>query len=822
MAAARPVLALALLPALASLSAIGPASADAAATTVHHDAHGSTQRIGLSSARSLGRPGPCAKRLRGIRARRRQSTPRQRRLVRRRLRRALRRCRRVTATRSSQSAGLPLYWGATIGDQITGTQAPWDMNAVAAFEQTAGKPVSLVNFFAPFANCGGPSCHFYDFPTEPMESIREHGAIPVYSWSSQSIPSQQSEPDFQLSDTISGRYDAYIQRFAEDARDWGHPFFLRFNWEMNGNWFPWMEGTNGNQPGEYVAAWRHVHDIFTAVGANNVTWVWCPNVDPSGTLGDLASLYPGDRYVDWTGLDGYNWGRAKGGWADFGSLYSSTYHAIADSLAPTKPMMIGEMGSSESGGSKAEWIRGALAAIPAEYPQIRGMLWFDKFDDGMDWPIESSPAAAGAFAAGVQDPAYRGNEYGNLPAGPIPPRNDRRGPVGTPVYTPQLDRMAALGRTRPRNALPARVAPLAVAILMLAVAAASSAPAYARAEKVRVYRHQEVHARHFHQRPAYWGAWIADGSAEDPPWNMAPVSDLQARVGKGLSLLGLSSPFADCDPAPCRFYDFPTAAMENARQYGAIPVFSWSSQESSSTPSLNTVMPDFQLSDVVAGRYDGYIARFATDARNWGHPFFLRFNWEMNGDWFPWSEQVNGNAPGEYVAAWRHVHDIFTAVGATNATWVWCPFAEQKRRFAPLGPLYPGTDYVDWTCMDGFNWGSNPTNPHRWASFSAIFSRTYRQLVRRVAPDKPILLAEFASTGSPRAKARWINRMFRDLATRYRRIRGLLWYEQVDRGIDWPLSSSPRALGAFARGISKPVFRANVETSPASPIAPPG
>ena len=103
-----------------------------------------------------------------------------------------------------------------------------------------------------------------------MESIRDYGAIPVFSWSSQSIPSSLNEPDFQLSDVIAGTYDSYIREFAEAARDWGHPFFLRFNWEMNGNWFPWSEGVNGNQPGEFVAAWRHVHDIFTAVGADNV------------------------------------------------------------------------------------------------------------------------------------------------------------------------------------------------------------------------------------------------------------------------------------------------------------------------------------------------------------------------------------------------------------------------------------------------------------------------------------------------------------------------------------------------------------------------
>ncbi len=81
---------------------------------------------------------------------------------------------------------------------------------------------------------------------------------------------------------------------------------MRFNWEMNGRWFPWSEGVNGNKSGEYVTAWRHVHDIFTAVGANKVTWVWCPNIDPNRIFLDLASQYPGDEYVDWTCLDGYN------------------------------------------------------------------------------------------------------------------------------------------------------------------------------------------------------------------------------------------------------------------------------------------------------------------------------------------------------------------------------------------------------------------------------------------------------------------------------------------------------------------------------------
>jgi hypothetical protein len=322
-------------------------------------------------------------------------------------------------------AASSVYWGGWIGSQLTGTEAPWDMSAVTALEKKAEKTLSIVNFSAPFANCGGSSCSYYNFPLNEMNSIRSHGAIPFYSWGSQSIPvpSNLSEPNFQLSDVIEGHHDAYIRKFAEAAKAWGKPFFLRFNWEMNGGWFAWAEGVNGNKAGEYVAAWRHVHDIFTAVGATNATWVWCPNVDPENQMQSLSALYPGDSYVDWTGLDGYNWGTnptRPDRWRSFDSLYSSTYKKITGTIAPSKPLMISEVGSTEYGGSKAAWIKDMLAKIPTDYPKIRGLLWFEKFDDGMDWPIETSASATSAFAEGMQNPAYSGNSYASLAgSGPV-------------------------------------------------------------------------------------------------------------------------------------------------------------------------------------------------------------------------------------------------------------------------------------------------------------------------------------------------------------------------------------------------------------------
>jgi len=328
------------------------------------------------------------------------------------------------APEPTPGTGDPIYWGATIGTHLTGNQAPWDMTAVSKYEELAKKPMSLIHFYQPFANCSSSPCSFYQFPKGALESVRLHGSIPVLSWASQSTPSSVNEPDFQLSDVISGRYDPFLRQFAEAAKAWGHPFFLRFNFEMNGRWFPWSEGVNGNKAGGYVAAWRHVHDIFTAVGATNATWVWCPNIDPNKMHQSLPSLYPGDEYVDWTGLDGYNWGTnpAKPDrWRSFNELFRSTYQEITSTLAPSKPLMIGEISSTEYGGSKSAWVKDALARIPAEYPKLRALVWFEKYNDGMDWPIITSNTSTTAFAEGLQSSAYTGNTFAGLSASAIQP-----------------------------------------------------------------------------------------------------------------------------------------------------------------------------------------------------------------------------------------------------------------------------------------------------------------------------------------------------------------------------------------------------------------
>jgi hypothetical protein len=84
-------------------------------------------------------------------------------------------------------------------------------------------------------------------------------------------------------------------------------------------------------------------------------------------------------------------------------------------------MIIGEVGSSEDGGSKASWISNMLSDIPTNYPAIHGLMYFDRYDNSMDWPIETSATSIAAWDSGIsQQAAYVPNNYSGLSTSPIP------------------------------------------------------------------------------------------------------------------------------------------------------------------------------------------------------------------------------------------------------------------------------------------------------------------------------------------------------------------------------------------------------------------
>lgn len=249
-----------------------------------------------------------------------------------------------------------------------------------------GESPSVVMAYVPF---GTPA------PLSGLARVRQRGATPLITWEPWVPGGGANQPAFSLVRIVAGKYDSYLKQWGKDLAAWGMPVMLRFGHEMNGSWYPWGNGVNGNQAGDYIRAWQHVHDVVRGAGASNVAWVWTPNIEEPGLTADMGRFYPGTGYVDVIGLDGYNWGTVpRGSWETPQQLFGADLDRLR-SLAPGKPILIAETASAEAGGSKSQWISTLVSYLAAQR-DVTGFVWFD-INKERDWRIDSSPQSVAAF-----------------------------------------------------------------------------------------------------------------------------------------------------------------------------------------------------------------------------------------------------------------------------------------------------------------------------------------------------------------------------------------------------------------------------------------
>ncbi|AXO34970.1 glycoside hydrolase family 26 protein [Micromonospora chalcea] len=291
-------------------------------------------------------------------------------------------------------------------------KGPHDFATVDRFVEAAGRSPQVMLFGADWASA--------EFDRSLFDRIADRGMMPMLGWEPwdytvdlaarrtglavrQIDRLRATQPDYRLDRIARGDFDAHLRSWAEGVRSLGYPVAIRFAHEMNGDWYPWCERANGNRPGDYVRAWRHVHDLFARAGATNVTWVWSPNARWDKTTAGLTGLYPGDDYVDWVGVTGY-----------YGTgAFTKTYWSFDQIFGPTiaeirkvtrKPLVVTETGAADTAGRKARWIRETFGSLP-RYPDLIGLIWFE-VDKEQDWRIAGSPAAATAFAESVAGERY--------------------------------------------------------------------------------------------------------------------------------------------------------------------------------------------------------------------------------------------------------------------------------------------------------------------------------------------------------------------------------------------------------------------------------
>jgi beta-mannanase len=235
--------------------------------------------------------------------------------------------------------------------------------------------------------------------TRTVEGIAANGSIPLVDWTC-AVPT----------DVTSGLDDTYIEDFVSALKSFEKPVFLKWMGEMN-----LVDKCNAgifdspSYPVDYVAAYQRIWDIVhcvavtTATGnpnsaytpsqsctvARNVAFVWGPSIqNDAHPNSNMTLYYPGNQYVDWIGVDGYD--RNPTGTEDFSYVFGGWYSAYS---SYGKPMMICETGAP-SPSAQASFLQGVARSLPTTYPDIKAFLYFDSETKAQDWTLTGAGLTA--------------------------------------------------------------------------------------------------------------------------------------------------------------------------------------------------------------------------------------------------------------------------------------------------------------------------------------------------------------------------------------------------------------------------------------------
>jgi hypothetical protein len=257
---------------------------------------------------------------------------------------------------------------------------PGSTASLAKFEKLTGTKVGFAAYYSGWNESFKPAF---------AAAVAKMGALPIV----------QIEPGkLSLASIASGTQDSYLISYADAVRAYRRPVAISFAHEPNGTWYIW--GMHHTPPATYVAAWRHIVDVFRTQGADNVIWLWTVNVlaDFGKRAANPAPWWPGSKYVTWVGIDGYY----RYSNETFGYLYNAT---LADVRAITnKPILVAETAVSPAAGKVAK-IPDLFSSVKADH--LLGFVWFDA-KGNRDWVLDKDPAALTAFKNAAKKYGYAG------------------------------------------------------------------------------------------------------------------------------------------------------------------------------------------------------------------------------------------------------------------------------------------------------------------------------------------------------------------------------------------------------------------------------
>jgi len=210
----------------------------------------------------------------------------------------------------------------------------------------------------------------------------------------------------------NGAHDAYFESAAHSLRASAftrtHPYFFSFAHEQIVNNSSQCGNKACGSPADYIAAYRHVRNIFNNAGASvshggNVRFVWAPVASqfrvPDHPYG-APTVDPGPDYYDYVGVDAYN--RRAGRDLEFSTASSMLGAAHNYAKMRGKQMIIAEYGiadgpSSTDNHQKAAFLLNTASQIASWGASGAGSVYSWMLTDLGTYRIDSSPASLAAM-----------------------------------------------------------------------------------------------------------------------------------------------------------------------------------------------------------------------------------------------------------------------------------------------------------------------------------------------------------------------------------------------------------------------------------------
>ncbi|MCX6653618.1 MAG: glycosyl hydrolase, partial [Candidatus Bathyarchaeota archaeon] len=279
-------------------------------------------------------------------------------------------------------------------------------NHINQFNTLVGKPIyGYDNWAGQYPNGWGDDLNYLlGSGPQGLLPLFQDGTLHALSlvW----IPATSTTDQQTLRDIIAGTEDTYIITAANQCKTFGYPIYMRLGGEMNlhqeaGGW--------GLNPDDFVGAWKHIVDVFRARGVSNVIWVWNPNCSEiKGSPYHWTDYYPGDGYVDWVGIDMFQYNDIVG---DVNAAPEKLIEGIYNDYSARKPIAICEYGTNSyfltgvdtPDAMRAAWLTAFFDAVELR-PQVKMISYY--YHNHFAFNSSSAPLTLAVYQSRIANSIY--------------------------------------------------------------------------------------------------------------------------------------------------------------------------------------------------------------------------------------------------------------------------------------------------------------------------------------------------------------------------------------------------------------------------------